>query len=311
MKKNILKKLNIIFLISTVLIFMLSGCSQEAGEEAGKDTYGVYYLTQDEDQIILEPDTSINGKTGIPELILALQNDPDDVHLKKTMGSDVMLINYRMEEKGVNLNFEDRYRDMSKSKEILFRAAVVQTVLQNDAVNFVTFEVNGEPLTYDNGEEVGGMTVNTFIDDAGDEISSYNKKTVKLYFANSEGTGLKMVERELVYSSNESLEKKVMEQLIAGPSPNEGYATISPDTKINTIVVKNGICYVSLDSSLIDKPIDVSEETLLYSIVNTLADLPGVSKVQISVNGETDRVLRSTLSLDEIYSFNKEIVDSD
>lgn len=306
-----INKLNIVFLLITVFILILQGCSGETGERSGNTVFGVYYLTQDEDQILLEPRESITAETEIPDLILALQTDPRDVHLKKTMGSDVLLINYRMEEKGVNLNFEDRYNDMPKSKEVLFRAAVVQTVLQNDDINFVTFEVDGEPLKYDNGEEVGGMTVNTFIDDAGDEISSYNKKTVKLYFANSSGTGLKMVERELVYSSNESLEKKVMEQLIAGPSPDEGYATISPDTKINTIVVKNGICYVSLDSSLIDKPIDVSEETLLYSIVNTLADLPGVSKVQISVNGETDRVLRSTLPLDEIYSFNKDIVDSD
>lgn len=306
-----INKLNIVFLLITVFILILQGCSRETGEGAGNTDFGVYYLTQDEDQILLEPDASITAETEIPDLILALQTDPRDVHLKKTMGSDVLLINYRMEEKGVNLNFEERYNDMPKSKEVLFRAAVVQTVLQNDDINFVTFEVDGEPLKYDNGEEVGGMTVNTFIDNAGDEISSYNKKTVKLYFANSAGTGLKMVERELVYSSNESLEKKVMEQLIAGPSPDEGYATISPDTKINTIVVKNGICYVSLDSSLIDKPIDVSEETLLYSIVNTLADLPGVSKVQISVNGETDRVLRSTMPLDEIYSFNKDIVGSD
>lgn len=306
-----INKLNIVFLLITVFILILQGCSGETGEGSGDTVFGVYYLTQDEDQILLEPRESITAETEIPDLILALQTDPRDVHLKKTMGSDVLLIDYRMEEKGVNLNFEDRYNDMPKSKEVLFRAAVVQTVLQNDDINFVTFEVDGEPLKYDNGEEVGGMTVNTFIDDAGDEISSYNKKTVKLYFANSAGTGLKMVERELVYSSNESLEKKVMEQLIAGPSPDEGYATISPDTKINTIVVKNGICYVSLDSSLIDKPIDVSEETLLYSIVNTLADLPGVSKVQISVNGETDRVLRSTLPLDEIYSFNKDIVCSD
>jgi len=299
-------------LIVLSLLFLLTACSSNDEDHGTKETYGVYYLTQDEDQILLEPDPSINGETGITDLILALQTDPDDVHLKKTLGSDVMLIDYSAEEKGVSLNFEERYNDMSKSKEVLFRAAVAQTMLQNKDINFVTFEVEGEPLKYDNGEEVGGMTVNTFIDDAGDELSSYNKKTVKLYFADSTGTSLKMVERELVYSSNDTLEKEAMEQLIAGPVNDEGYATISPDTKINTIVVKNGICYVSLDSSLIDKPIDVSEETLLYSIVNTLADLPGVSKVQISVNGETDRVLRSTLPLAEIYSFNKDIVeDSD
>ena len=102
-----------------------------------------------------------------------------------------------------------------------------------------------------------------------------------------------------------------MEQLIAGPGENDGYATISPDTKLNTIAIKNGICYVSLDTALVDKPVDVTEETLLYSIVNSLTSVPGVNKVQISVNGETDRVLRSNVRLDEAYSFNEEIVSSD
>ncbi len=100
-----------------------------------------------------------------------------------------------------------------------------------------------------------------------------------------------------------------MEQLIKGPLSNEeGYATISPDVKINTIAVKNGICYVGVDTALVDKPVDVAEETILYSVVNTLTSLPGVSKVQISINGETDRALRSTIRLDEAYSYNEEIV---
>ena len=80
---------------------------------------------------------------------------------------------------------------------------------------------------------------------------------------------------------------------------------------MNTLAVKNGICYVSFDTALTDKPVDVSEEVLLYSIVNTLTSLPGINKVQISINGETDRVLRSVLRLDEIYSFNEEIIKSD
>ena len=227
------------------------------------------------------------------------------------MGSDVMLIDYRNEDKGTILNFDDRYYDLSVEKEVLFRAAVVQTVLQDKSIKFVFFEVNGEALKYPGGEEVGSMTDNSFIDNAGDELSSYVKKNIRLYFAGKGGSSLVQTKRNMVYSSNEPLEKVVMEQLIAGPGENEGYATISPDTKLNTIAIKNGICYVSLDTALVDKPVDVTEETLLYSIVNSLTGVPGVNKVQISVNGETDRVLRSNVRLDEAYSFNEEIVSSD
>ena len=65
---------------------------------------------------------------------------------------------------------------------------------------------------------------------------------------------------------------------------------------------------MGVDTALVDKPVDVAEETILYSVVNTLTSLPGVNKVQISINGETDRVLRSSIRLDEAYSYNEEIV---
>lgn len=304
-KLNIIKTLTLLF-----CALLLQGCT--AGEEKTPEAgYGVYYLTQDESQISFEERPELSENSGISDYILELQKEPSDVKLKKTVGSDVMLIDYRNEDKGTILNFDDRYYDMSVEKEVLFRAAVVQTVLQDKSINFVFFEVNGEALKYANGEEVGSMSDFSFIDNAGDELSSYMKKNIRLYFADKGGSSLVQTKREIVYSSNEPLEKVVMEQLIAGPGENEGYATISPDTKLNTIAIKNGICYVSLDTALVDKPVDVTEETLLYSIVNSLTSVPGVNKVQISVNGETDRVLRSNVRLDEAYSFNEEIVSSD
>ncbi len=319
MGKNNVKKLNIEkILLLTILLFSIllsSGC-KNSGEETRSEngivkSYGVYYLTQDESQVLFESRASLTKDSGISDYILALQEEPKDIRLKKTVGSEVMLIDYRKDDKGAILNFDERYSEMTAAKEVLFRAAVAQTILQDADVNHILFEVNGEPLKYKNGEEVGNMTTSTFIDNAGDEISSYLKKTVRFYFASADGNSLIPSDRDCIFGSNESLEKSVMEQLIAGPAQNEGYATISPDTKINTIAVKNGICYVSLDTAMVDKSVDVSEETLLYSIVNTLTSLPGINKVQISVNGETDRVLRSTLRLDEIYVFNEEIVGSD
>ena len=302
-----------IIIIAIILLFcalLIQGCA-EGGESTAKRGYGVYYLTQDESQILFEEKPELSESSGISDYILELQKDPSDVRLKRTVGNDVMLIDYRNEDKGTILNFDDRYYDMKIEKEVLFRAAVVQTVMQEKEVKYVFFEVNGEALKYANGEEVGSMTDYSFIDNAGDELSSYVKKSIRLYFAGKGGTSLVETKRDMVYSSNEPLEKVVIEQLIAGPGEHEGYATISPDTKLNTIAIKNGICYVSLDTALVDKPVDVTEETLLYSIVNSLTSVPGVNKVQISVNGETDRVLRSNVRLDEAYSFNGEIVSSD
>ncbi len=313
MNNESIGKLNIFALI-LIIATLLAGCA--SGNVSDKKIpsapeYGVYYLAQDESQTVFEKGHGLSEASGISDYILSLQEDPSDVKLKRTVGNEIGLIDYRKDETGAVLNFEEKYYDMSANKEVLFRAATAQTVLQDKNVKYVIFEINGSPLLYKNGEEVGSMTETTFIDNAGDELSSYVKKKVRLYFANSDGTSLLKVEREQVYSINEPLEKMVIEQLIEGPKDGEGYATISPDTRLNTVVLKDGTCYASFDAALVDKPVDVNEETLLYSIVNSLCSLPGVNKVQISINGETDRTLRSAVRLDEAYSFNEEMVSSD
>ena len=178
MKQGNRKKLNI--LAAVLLMISLMGCSfpfiGKQAENKAEGGFGVYYLTQEESQILFESRDTLTKDSGISDYILALQEEPKDIRLKKTVGSEVMLIDYRKEDKGAVLNFDDRYLDMPAAKEVLFRAAVVQTILQDSDLNFVSFEVNGETLKYGNGEEVGSMTDSTFIDNAGDEISSYLRK---------------------------------------------------------------------------------------------------------------------------------------
>ena len=209
MKQGNRKKLNI--LAAVLLMISLMGCSfpfiGKQAENKAEGGFGVYYLTQEESQILFESRDTLTKDSGISDYILALQEEPKDIRLKKTVGSEVMLIDYRKEDKGAVLNFDDRYLDMPAAKEVLFRAAVVQTILQDSDLNFVSFEVNGETLKYGNGEEVGSMTDSTFIDNAGDEISSYLRKRVRFYFATADGSSLIPVERDVIYGSNESLER--------------------------------------------------------------------------------------------------------
>lgn len=66
-------------------------------------------------------------------------------------------------------------------------------------------------------------------------------------FSNKAGTRLVPETREVHYSSNISLEKLVMEQLIEGPRKSGLLATIPSETKLITITVVDGVCYVNLD----------------------------------------------------------------
>ena len=88
-------------------------------------------------------------------------------------------------------------------------------------VQYVSFLVESEPLTDASGSVVGVMSAENFIDNAGNEINTYEKARIRLYFANEEGSGLTAVTRTKVYSSNIPMEKLIVEEIIKGPDQND------------------------------------------------------------------------------------------
>ena len=100
-----------------------------------------------------------------------------------------------------------------------------------------------------------------------------------------------------------------MEQLIAGPTEEGFYATIPKDTKVMSVTTKDGVCYVNLDTGFTAQGYDVLGTVTIYSIVNSLTDLPGITSVQILVNGETNINYKDNISLGTTFQKNPEIVE--
>ena len=51
-------------------------------------------------------------------------------------------------------------------------------------------------------------------------------------------------------------------------------------------MTKDGICYVNLDDNFLMVVNNVSIDSAIYSITNSLVELSNINKVQILVNGE-------------------------
>ena len=97
----------------------------------------------------------------------------------------------------------------------------------------------------------------------------------------------------------------MVEELIAGPSgQGEGqYPSINPNTKILSVMTRDGVCYVNLDENFLSVVNNVSTDVSVYSIVNSLIELSNVNKVQILVNGEVPQAFSSTT-----FERNRDIV---
>lgn len=275
----------------TVLLFCLLAFCACGQEEYDKDkVLPVYYVSNSETKVemhehIMQAST-VEGQ--LDELMACLATMPEKLEYKAPLAMNFQMLSYELEDGKVLLDVDEAYYDMPVTTEVLVRAAIVRTLTQIEGVSYVGITVEGSQLFDNAGELVGWMSAETFINNDGNEINTYELVRVKLYFANETGDKLIAAYREKHYSTNTPLERFVVEELIAGPSGQiEGlYPSVNPDTKIINVMTKDGICYVNLDSTFLTVVNNVSIETAVYSIANSLIELSNVNKVQILVNGE-------------------------
>ena len=97
---------------------------------------------------------------------------------------------------------------------------------------------------------------------------------------------------------------------VEGPKAKKLLATMPAGTKLITITVVDGVCYVNLDETFLNQNQEISEQVVLYSIVDSLTELSSVSKVQISINGDTSGKCRYTYDLAPMYEQDLSMVES-
>ncbi len=304
------KTLAAMLLLCGTLGLLLSACGKPADQQSGT-AFDVYYLNREETKIVKEVFyiESQDQESQIRQLISALEAAPEDVALKSPVGTAFRITGFQVEEGGqLDLDVDEAYKKQPPTTEILVRAALVRTLSQAEGINHVLMTVGGQPLTDNTGITVGPMTADAFIDNAGEEMNTYEGVRLKLYFANETGDGLVEVIKPVEYNSNISMEKLVVEYLVKGPDSEDVYPVINPGTKILRVTVKDGICYVNLDENFLTQIYNVTADVAVYSIVNSLVELSNVNKVQIAVNGKTDIVFRETFNLVNLYERNLELI---
>ena len=293
-----------------VSALLCAACGSESQPESGK-VYNIYYVDNDETKTLAREYVSETEESQelLAELLGQLGEIPSKFEYKAPLASGFGLTGYTIDNGQTTMNFDEHYKEMDRVREVLMRAAIVRTVTQVSEINYVSFMVQGEPLTDSSGNAIGTMSADLFIDNAGNEINAYEKVNLHLYFANEDGTGLvEENRRNVVYSSNISLEKLVVEKLIEGPMAEGAYPTVNPETKVISVTIKDGICYVNFNEAFLNQPYNVSADVTIYSLTNSLVELSNVNKVQISINGETNVAYRENVALSSVFERNLDLL---
>lgn len=301
------KCIALFLLFAAVLACAMTGCGDEEEESA----YHIEYLNKDKSRLVEVPyqpaATDTDGM--IREFLAVLSSDSDNVEYRKPIPNDVEVTSYSLEGALLTIHFDEDYGKMDTVEEVLCRAAVVRTMTQIKGIDCVAFYVADAPLTDGKGNLVGSMNQDSFIENPGEQINSIQNTTLTLYFSNENGDGLvKEIREDVYYSSNISMEKLIMEQLLEGPKTKGAKSAIPEGTKLVSVSVVDGVCYVSLDEAFKNQDYKVNEAVVVYSIVDSLSELPTISKVQISVNGDTSGVYRDNYKLADMYDRNMDYV---
>lgn len=302
------KTVCLILVCCMALLLMSCGRQEEPGEE---NRIKLYYISNSGIKLEMHEYALRTAGQGsqIREVIDQFSTMPEKLEYKPPFTMGFTVLNYSLEEGRLTLDLGENYRSLSSIEEVLVRAALVRSFTQLEGIDYVAITVSGEQLHDSLGNVVGLMSADQFIDKVDDEISTYEKARLKLYFADEAGSALLAVNRTLAYNSNISLERLVIEQILAGPGSEipEAHPTVNPDTKLVGVTVKDGICYVNLDQTFLTQIYNVTPDVTIYSIVNSLTELANIQKVQILINGESNLTYRETFAFTTIFERNLDI----
>lgn len=293
---------------------VLAGCTSQE-EAVGKDTYKIYYLNTAMTK--LAPQDYLTDTTDQEALIKELLDQfmvvPKELDSQVALSDKVALTKYQKEDVVLYLYFDAGYgsrSNMNSTREILCRAALAKTLTQIPGIEYININVGDQPLLDREGNPVGMLAGSDFIESI-DDINTFEKTKLQLFFADETGERLVQEEREVVHSINTSLEKLIVEELISGPEAQGGFPTLPKETKLLNVSVNENICYLNFDTAFLNNSLEIKEYIPIYSIVNSLSELTVVNKVQIMVNGSADVMLRDAISLNTMFERNLDLGGND
>ena len=230
-----------------------SGC----GKKETESKYKIYYVNEEQGEVLAESfvPSEETTQTMLEEMTEKLNKKnaeghtllPENIEIQSCVDDDGM----------IRVDFNQEYHDLNPVDEVLLRASIVKDYVQIPNIYLVTITAEGTPIVDSQGQEIGAMSLDSFLENTGKEIMAYQYKELNLYFTNEEGNQLVPEARQVYYNGNTPIEKVIVEQLLRGPGESGHYATLPSDTRIVGVSVADGIAYVNLGKQFVDEALPV------------------------------------------------------
>ena len=313
-----------VLFLSLCLVLSTTGCSsvrtiwhklghkEDAEVTTTEASHGVYQMNLGETRLIKAAYevTADSTEELIGACIEGMKQTPSDNAYKCLIYGDVQVTDYSYDSNNrlVTLYFDPAYSKLTASREILTRAGIVKTLTQfSDEIQYVSFVIVDQPMTTTDGS-TKMMRGKDFVDNISGNMEYVREDYVTMYFVSGDGTRLQAEDVVVKYLSKINLETALVNSLVSGPITKGLKPSLSPDTVVNKVTIREGICYVDVDKTFLERVNGQSFELNIYSVVNTLTQVTGVSRVQFLIDGAIFNGSVEGVHIDGMFEKNMSLV---
>lgn len=279
-----MKKAVLFFAMLTLIVSVFSGCSSKTAE-----TVSLYFKDANSNSLNEELRSMNTKKTTIEEkarfAVTELIKGPLKETNKPVISDKATLLKLDIKGGVATVNLSKHYSEKTGTEELLLRNALVKTLCSISGIDAIVIQVEGSPIMDADNKEIGRLSINDYTDPHTKEETA-----IRLYFPNSDKDMLESETRKVEVQNALSLERTVVNELIAGPSKDDLSPSVPAGTKLIKIENNDGVCTVNFSKEFTGSTSGSTLETTLrlYSVVNSLCELDDVESVQILINGEVN-----------------------
>ena len=227
----------------------------------------------------------------ISRVLGGLIEGPKRADLQRSIPESLTIqeFDYNQATSEVKLMFDAGFHNISPRERLTLTSSLVYTLTELPFVAHVVFYAGGEPVLDGEGNPFGSR------DRDNTSIKTQEPPpppiTITLYFPDEQMMGLVAETREVAYNPLVgSLETLIVEALIAGPRTLGLSPSFPPDTAINSVTggsIEGGLVIVDFAEGFLAALAtggSLAEEMFIYSLVNSLTQIPENHHVQIFID---------------------------
>ncbi len=309
-QKSLFHKI-ILLVIAFLILIPCSVLFYDITTAAGEQRVYFYYMMNDGSMKPVEKKLHQSDQEDTLKTVLQMLKEGAGADgMQKTIPDAVSFLSVKLEGDTAVVDFSAEYAQLDALEAAICRSSVVWTLTSLDFVENICFTMEGTPLLDAKGEAYDSCNRDTVWIDSEISAETTGYAILTLYFANADGTDLVTEERVVEANANQTREKTILEQLIAGPAEKGHVGTIPVGTKLRDVTTTDdGICYVNLSEDFVLKHTGGEKEELLtiYSIVNSLCRLDYVDRVQFLIEGKKLDTFKDNLQFKTPFTAIKSI----